>query len=73
MPINQCITRVSSEKFLFVVYCDQQRESQLDVIQRMKDFGELSAKWDVFIKALKSQGSIYMEKEVEDCRSLLTG
>jgi hypothetical protein len=40
------------EKSLLAVNDNQQRKPQLDNVQRVRDFGALSPKWDVFIKPL---------------------
>lgn len=59
-PVDQSITQPSSKKLPIAEDDNLQRNSLLDHMQRTKDFGMSSNKWDVlnFTPPLKAQGSM---------------
>jgi len=59
---EQFFAQSMSEKLHFAVDGNQHRASQLDNMQRVKDFGTLSPKWDVFKPSLRAQGPMQKRK-----------
>lgn len=46
---NQCLNQPSSEKLPSAVDGNSYRDPQLDSVERERDFGISSPKWDVFV------------------------
>ena len=60
MHIGQSTTQPSSLKLLAVDGIN--RDPQLGSVQRVRDFGAPSAKWDAFTKLLPQGSVIYVEE-----------
>lgn len=57
--------RSTPEKPLVAVDDNQHRDPQLDNTQRVRDFGSVSPKGDVFSKPVLSSSEIYIEDKAE--------
>lgn len=55
MPVDQNTIQPSSDNLLIAVDVNWHRDSQLNNVQRARDFGELHPKLNVFIRTLPSK------------------
>lgn len=69
MTPNQCLNQPSSEKLPSAVDGNSYRDPQLDSVERERDFGISSPKWDVFITFLPQRSADCVEDEARTCRS----
>ena len=54
-----------SEKLLLAVDSNQERDPQLDNVQRVGDFGVLRFRWDFFFNQIPPLKALYVEEEAE--------
>ena len=55
IPIDQCLAQPSSERLPPIADGSKCRDAQPDSVQRARDLGTLSLKWDVPIKPLQKR------------------